>query len=226
MKGQNAPFRRVIPFSETICYNFFIPAGNKMRRLQHYTNECSLRCRMTRAKEGAVMTMTEQVALAKEGDRTAFGQLYDAVAGDLYRMALYTLGNPQDAEDAVSETFLEAYKGIRNLREADAFRAWIFRILSFRCKRRVSQYILHRGEIDLDSYFESAEEATQEDSSVRAELSEVLGRLTTEEREIVLLSVLEGYTMREIAEILGLPQGTVSSKLHRTLKKMRTQLDQ
>lgn len=171
------------------------------------------------------MTLTEQVALAKQGDRAAFGQLYDAVAGDLYRMALYTLGNPHDAEDAVSETFLEAYKGIGNLREADAFRAWIFRILSFRCKRRVSQYILHRGEIDLDSYFETAEEAMQEDGALRAELTEALGRLTAEEREIVLLSVLEGYTMREIAEILGLPQGTVSSKLHRTLKKMRIQLE-
>ncbi len=169
--------------------------------------------------------MTEQVALAQQGDRAAFGQLYDAVAPDLYRMALYTLGNPHDAEDVVSETFLEAFRGIAKLRETEAFRSWIFRILSFRCKRKVSQYILHRGEIDLDSYFETASEATQEDSTVRAELSEALGRLTVEEREIVLLSVLEGYTMREIALIMGLPQGTVSSKLHRTLKKLRGQLE-
>jgi DNA-directed RNA polymerase specialized sigma24 family protein len=45
-----------------------------------------------------------------------------------------------------------------------------------------------------------------------------------EERQIVLLSVLEGYTMREIAQMLELPQGTVSSKLHRTLKKLRRML--
>jgi len=49
-------------------------------------------------------------------------------------------------------------------------------------------------------------------------------RLTAEERQILLLSVLQGYTMREIAQILDLPQGTVSSKLHRTLKKLRAML--
>ena len=54
--------------------------------------------------------------------------LYDQVAKDLYRVALYTLGNPQDAEDVVSETFLEAYKGLRNLRDDSKFKAWIMRI--------------------------------------------------------------------------------------------------
>lgn len=52
-----------------------------------------------------------------------------------------------------------------------------------------------------------------------------MNRLTPEEREIVVLSVLEGYTMREIAQIKELPQGTVSSKLHRTLKKLRQMLN-
>lgn len=171
------------------------------------------------------MTLSEQVSAAQQGNRVAFGQLYDAVATELYRLALYTLGNPHDAEDAVSETFLEAWKGIRNLRDAEAFRPWIFRILSIRCKRRVGQYILHRGEIDLDSYFESAEEATPECGTLRVELTEALAKLDAESRQIVLLSVLEGYAMREIAEILSLPQGTVSSKLHRSLKKMRRQWD-
>lgn len=170
------------------------------------------------------MTLAEQAVLARDGDAAAFGQLYDAVAADLYRMALYTLGNPHDAEDAVSDTFLEAYRGIRNLREPGAFRSWIFRILSFRCKRQISQYILHRGEIDLDRYFET-EETAREDSTARAELAEALSRLSVEEREILLLAVLEGYTMREIASMLDIPQGTVSSKLHRTLKKLRKQFE-
>ena len=56
------------------------------------------------------------------------------------------------------------------------------------------------------------------------EVREAMARLNPEERQIVLLSVLEGYTMREIGEILTLPQGTVSSKLHRTLKKLRRML--
>ena len=57
--------------------------------------------------------------------------------------------------------------------------------------------------------------------SATAEVRDAMARLAPDERQIVLLSVLEGYTMREIAGMLGLPQGTVSSKLHRTLKKLR-----
>lgn len=139
-------------------------------------------------------------------------------------MALYTLGSQQDAEDAVADTFAEAWKGIKNLREPEAFRSWMFRILSARCKRQVAQIVTRKKEIDLDSYYETAEEAMPETATRRAELSEALGTLSPEERQIVLLSVLEGYTMREIASMLEMPQGTVSSKLSRSLKKLRLQL--
>lgn len=164
----------------------------------------------------------ETIAKAKGGDRQAFGQLYESVALELYKVALYTLGNPEDAEDAVSETFLEAWKGISGLREEDSFRPWIFRILSARCKRKISGYIKERVNIDLEDYLE---EGVEDRSPRRAEVLEVMNRLTPEEREIVVLSVLEGYTMREIAQIKELPQGTVSSKLHRTLKKLRQMLN-
>lgn len=167
------------------------------------------------------MTITQLVTQAQAGSRAAFGELYESLAGDLYRMALYTLGSQQDAEDAVADTFTEAWKGIKNLREPEAFRSWMFRILSARCKRQVAQIVTRKKEIDLDSYYETAEEAAPETVTRRAELSEALGTLSPEERQIVLLSVLERYTMREIAGMLGLPQGTVSSKLSRSLHKLR-----
>ena len=163
------------------------------------------------------------VRKAREGDREAFGRLYNEVARDLYRMALYNLGNPQDAEDVVAETFLEAWKGIGGLREEGRFRPWIMRILSIRCKRRIGKYIQEKGNIDIDDYLE---EGVPDSSGPRAEVRDAMARLTPEEREIVVLSVLQGYTMREIAEILDLPQGTVSSKLHRTLKKLRQMLEE
>ncbi|MCI9510684.1 MAG: sigma-70 family RNA polymerase sigma factor [Angelakisella sp.] len=162
------------------------------------------------------------VTKAKAGDREAFGRLYDAVAKDLYRAALYTLGNPQDAEDIVAETFLEAWKGIHTIREEASFRQWIMRILSIRCKRRIGGYVKEKGNIDIEDYIE---EGVPDDTAPRAEVREAMGRLSPEERQIVVLSVLEGYAMREIGEILGLPQGTVSSKLHRTLKKLRRMLE-
>lgn len=167
------------------------------------------------------MTITQLVTQAQAGSRAAFGELYESLAGDLYRMALYTLGSQQDA---VADTFAEAWKGIKNLREPEAFRSWMFRILSARCKRQVAQIVTRKKEIDLDSYYETAEEAMPETATRRAELSEALGTLSPEERQIVLLSVVEGYTMREIASMLEMPQGTVSSKLSRSLKKLRLQL--
>ncbi len=163
----------------------------------------------------------QDIERARDGDREAFGRLYEAVALDLYRMALYTLGDPQDAEDMVAETFLEAWKGIHNLRETDRFRQWMLRILSVRCKRRVARYIQEKGNIDIDDYLE---EGVPDTGGPRAEVRDAMARLAPEERQIVLLSVLQGYTMREIAGMLGLPQGTVSSKLHRTLKKLRQML--
>ncbi len=162
------------------------------------------------------------VKKARAGDREAFGRLYDEAAADLYRMALYTLGNPQDAEDVVAETFLEAWKGIGGLREEGSFRPWIGRILSIRCKRRIGRYVRERGTLDIDDYLE---EGVPDTGSSWAEVLDAMGRLTPAEREIVVLSVLQGYTMREIAQTLGLPQGTVSSKLHRTLKKLRRMLE-
>ncbi len=163
----------------------------------------------------------QDIERARNGDREAFGRLYEAVALDLYRMALYTLGDPQDAEDMVAETFLEAWKGIHNLRETDRFRQWMLRILSVRCKRRVARYIQEKGNINIDDYLE---EGVPDTGGPRAEVRDAMARLAPDERQIVLLSVLEGYTMREIAGMLGLPQGTVSSKLHRTLKKLRQML--
>ena len=96
------------------------------------------------------MTITQLVTQAQAGSRAAFGELYESLAGDLYRMALYTLGSGPDAEDAVADTFAEAWKGIKNLREPEAFRSWMFRILSARCKRQIGRIVTRKKEIDLE----------------------------------------------------------------------------
>ena len=91
----------------------------------------------------------ELVARAKLGDKQSFAQLYDLVAKDLYKVALYTLGSQPEAEDAVSETFLEAYKGLKNLRDDTKFKAWIMRILSIRCKRKITGLVAAKQQISL-----------------------------------------------------------------------------
>ena len=167
------------------------------------------------------------VKQARLGDKESFAMVYEQVADDLYKVALYSLGNAYDAQDVVSETFIEAYKGIKNLRDDNSFKPWIMRILSIRCKRKIGQYIMGRNQLDIEDFMGLAEggDSMEEKSSRKLELLRALETLTPQERQIVALAVVQGYTVRETAEILGAPQGTVSSKLHRTLKKLRAQLE-
>ncbi|MEG2851909.1 MAG: RNA polymerase sigma factor, partial [Hydrogenoanaerobacterium sp.] len=80
----------------------------------------------------------QAVSMAKAGSVESFSLIYEQVKDELYKYALYTLGNSHDAEDAVADTFVEAFKGISNLRDEAAFKSWIFRILSVRMKRKIS----------------------------------------------------------------------------------------
>lgn len=169
----------------------------------------------------------EVVKLAKNGDEQSFALIYDNVATDLYKFALYTLGNAYDAEDVVSETFIEAYKGIKNLREETSFKPWIMRILSIRCKRKIASYIQDKNNLDIESFIDTSFDVAPADSDCSDKITVItaLGKLEDTERQIITLSVVQGYTTREVAEMLDLPQGTVSSKLYRGLAKMRKDLE-
>ena len=155
-----------------------------------------------------------------------FAQVYDAIAPDLYKVALYTLGNPHDAEDVVSETFLDAYKGIAQLRDSAKFKFWIMKILSAKCKRKIADYIRRKTHIDIESFaagFGELPDLTS-DLTERTEVIQALGHLSEQERMLISLAIVQGYTIRETASIIGVPQGTVSSKLHRSLGKLRKML--
>ena len=171
------------------------------------------------------MIDTEIVRSAKEGNQESFAQVYDMIAPELYRVALYTLGNEQDAEDAVSETFVEAYKGIKNLRDESSFKRWMMTILSVRCKRHIAGYIKERKNIDIDDILEEPSMPDGVSPSDKISVWDAVETLSEEERQIVMLATVQGYTTREVSEMLELPHGTVSSKLHRTLKKLRRLLD-
>lgn len=166
------------------------------------------------------------VEKAIKGDQSSFAQVYDYYAPDLYRVALYTLKNPHDAEDVVSETFVEAYRGIKNLRDPSKIKPWLMRILSIRCKRKIGEYVQGRQESDLDDHIFVLEGGgdLSLDSIHRLDLIEALDNLNEEERLIISLATIQGYTVREVAEILDSPQGTVSSKLYRALDKLRGML--
>jgi len=160
---------------------------------------------------------------AKAGDADAFGALYDFMARDLYRFALYTLGSQEAAQDAVQEAVLAAFRGIGSLRSDDAFRGWMFRILRNACHKSLRQGWAART-VPLEDQF--ADISASDPPLGRAlELRQAIAALPAETRDIVLMHVLEGYDSREIGRMLGCAPGTVRSKLSRAMAKLRKELD-
>ena len=102
--------------------------------------------------------VTSLVLRAKDGDVDALAVVYAQIYKDLYRFALYTLKNPSDAEDVVSEAVIDAYSDIKKLRSNESFKSWIFKIVSNKCCKKIREYGRKDTDIetcDLNDCFES-----------------------------------------------------------------------
>ena len=164
------------------------------------------------------------VLRAQRKDADAFTELYESICKELYRTAWYALRNEQDAEDVVSETVLAAWSQIGQLRDPDAFHAWIFKILSNQCKARLKQYVDKPLEFWEDFGELPESENTSENLDGRMDLRVALKKLVAADRMILILSVLEGYTTREVADILHMNHATVRSRKSRALEKLAEML--
>jgi RNA polymerase sigma-70 factor, ECF subfamily len=155
---------------------------------------------------------------------------------DLYPAALRMTRNPSDAEDLVQESMARAYAGIRHFTPGTNAKAWLFRILSntfvsgYRKRQREPFHVLAAEFDSLSAADEGPSRAAQsaEDavlgqfahSDVRAALTELPECF----RATVYLADIEGYPYREVAEMLGVPIGTVMSRLHRARAMLRKRL--
>lgn len=147
-----------------------------------------------------------------------FMVLYESVYQDLYRLAYYYLGNPQDAEDVVGETVLRAYEKFSSLKNEDAFRSWIFKILVNQCNSFLRKHISEKtAEM-------TAEPSYQPELGDRVIVKDMLTGLSEDERRIVALAVFGGYKGDEIAKMLHMRHSTVRSKYRRVLKKLENKL--
>ena len=173
---------------------------------------------------GDKMEEKRLVTLAAGGDKAAFAELYGTYKDRLYRYAFYRLGNNEDAEDAVSDCVVMAWRGIPSLKKPEAFAAWIFRILYCSCSALISSQAMRRQMKDI-SDSERELHTDMSDTVEKTELQEALTILKEDERDIVLLSVIMGFSSKEVARITGFTAGSVRSKLSRSLKKMRVFLE-
>ncbi len=150
-------------------------------------------------------------------------------ADALYRTAYHLARRPEEAEDLTQETYLRAYRAFDGYRGGN-IRSWLFAILRHvfldECRRRG-----RRGEVDIGDVGPEIVgfwEPSAESEALRALPSEALerafGSLPPDWRMMVLLADVEELSYREIAEVMGVPQGTVMSRLHRARKRLRENL--
>lgn len=157
---------------------------------------------------------------AKTGNSESFGALYERYSKELYLYAYKFLGNKEDAEDAVSQASVNVYKNLKNIKNADSFKAYYFKALANCCKTMLSKRKIHI--VSTDEARDVASTDSTEDTAIeKNELEKALARLNDDEREVVLLSAVSCLSSKEIAKITGLTHGAVRSKLSRSLKKLR-----
>ena len=166
------------------------------------------------------------VERAKAGDLDAFAQLVRASAPRLKGVAHLILRDAHRAEDALQDALLLAWRDIRALRDPDAWDAWLRRLTVNACykaagkERRRKQVEVH---VDPDPSAARTLDATA-DVAEREWVLDELGRLDIDRRTVLVLHYYLDLSLPEVAEILDIPYGTVTSRLHRGLEQMRRQM--
>ncbi|HWT05060.1 MAG TPA: RNA polymerase sigma factor, partial [Xanthomonadales bacterium] len=142
----------------------------------------------------------------------------------VYQIAYGVLGNESDAEDVSQDVFLRAYRKLGGLRDPEKFRAWVARMsrrlalnhqrAAGRAQRRVCSWLENSALPAASAEAEAAEHDL--DARLRAEMQCLPEKL----RSVLLLSAVDGLDTREVAGVLGIPQGTVRSRLHLARKHL------
>jgi RNA polymerase sigma-70 factor (ECF subfamily) len=173
-------------------------------------------------------------------DQATFAEQAMPLMDGLYSAAMRMTRNPADAEDLVQETYLRAYRGFGGFQQGTNLKAWLYRILTntyiniYRAKQRrpeetdlgeVEDLYLYRrlGGLEAARNGRSAEDELM-DAFSEAEVKAAIEDLPENFRMAVLLADVEGFSYKEIAEILDIPIGTVMSRLHRGRKALQKAL--
>jgi len=164
---------------------------------------------------------TRLVERARNGDDVAFSELVD-LDGDLcYGIAYRILRDAERAQDAVQQAFLLAWRELPRLRDPERFSPWLYRLLVNACYeelRRHRRWVSHIRVLPVDGPSGPDDIVAVDD---RDTLDRAFRRLTPEHRAVFVLHHHAGLPLAEVADVVGVPLGTVKSRLHHATRSMR-----
>jgi RNA polymerase sigma factor (sigma-70 family) len=165
------------------------------------------------------------VALAKRGDAAAYEELVRMHQGIAFRVAYVAAGERGDAEEAVQDGFVKAYRALGRFREGAPFRPWLLRIVANEARNRRRSAGRRTG-LALRAAAASGDAAPSPEAAAvaaerRDELLEALGRLDERDREVLVHRFLLELGEEETATALGIRRGTVKSRTSRALERLR-----
>lgn len=163
------------------------------------------------------------VLAARSGDRAAFEHLVRLTYDRLFALAQRIVSNVGDAEDATQETLIHAWREIPRLREPERFEPWLTRMLVHTCYDQLRRRKRRQAAIPFIVPEPSATEGVGFEE--RERLAEAFERLSPEHRAVLALHFYRDLTAPEIATVLGIPEGTVNSRLFYATRALRAALE-
>jgi RNA polymerase sigma factor (sigma-70 family) len=164
------------------------------------------------------------VERAQRGDREAFAVLAEGSIAELYNLAHLMLADSDLAEDAAQEALIAAWRDLRALRDLDRFRPWLRRIL-VNCVYRAARNERRASRLPVAGTADWGTSDPTRDLEDRDEIDRGFRRVSAEHRAVLVAHHYLGLTDDEAAEMLGVPAGTVKSRLNRATTAMRAALD-
>ena len=166
------------------------------------------------------------VLKCQQGDKDAFTELVDRWQKRLWHYALRVTCSESAAWDILQETWLAIVKGIGKLEDVAVFPKWAFRIASNKSAdwlRR--QKLQSKLESKLSEKRRNESDMAQETDEKTKSLHGAIAKLSSEQRSLIVLRYHEGFEIGQIAEILRIPEGTVKSRIHRAVNKLRQMVE-
>lgn len=165
----------------------------------------------------------------KKGDKLSFTLLVNKYQNRIYNLCRNMLENPQDAEDAAQDTFIKAYRNLKDYTPSATFYTWLYRIavntcLDLKRKNKLLAFFFssdNQASLDITpSHVPTPEAAFDTKQSIQL-LQIALKRLSTKLRTVLVLKELEGLSYEEIAQILDVSIGTVKSRISRARDELK-----